>query len=537
VKKIIASIAIIAVLIVIVVYAYMREKSSSAGMPGFGRGPVTVSVRTTVVESGKIAKKILATGAISALAEVEVYPRQTGEIVKLLADKGDKVKAGQILAQIESSTFEIQMKQAKADLASAQATYDKDSPLASISSETDFKQAKSNLDRLQSVFAQAELDLKLQEKQADVKVKKAEADSRIAQARLGAAISGAREQELEQAKVRADNAKRDLDRMTALLKDEMVSQDQVEAAQLQYDIYSAQLSLMMEGARPEDVEVLKAQVETAKASLESAENDKMLIDIKQSSLDAAKAQVDDAQAAFDHATATRDALTWEKDLVKAKAAVEKAEASLEMVQKSLDDTIIQAPIDGIISQRLLDKGDLASPNRPFVTIVDMDMVRILAKVPVRDIVEIKLGDQAIIKPDAYPGKSFPGTVANISPVVDRTSQTCDIEIEAVNADHKLKPGMFTRIELTTQEHENVPIIPVDVIQKDGAETFVYVVEDSKAARKNVITGISDSIRTEVISGLGIGDDFIVAGYHSLSPGASVVLAGAKAPASVEGDKQ
>jgi len=537
VKKAIAAIAIIAVLIAIVAYAYIRDRSSSAGTPGFGRGSMIVSVQTAPVESGNIAKKIVATGAISARAEVEVYPRQTGEIVELLVDKGDKVKAGQMLARIESSTFEIQMKQAKADLASAQATYDKDSPLASISSETDFKQAKSNLDRLKSVLAQAELDLKLQEKQADVKVKKAEADSRIAKARLDAAISGAREQELEQAKVRADNAKRDLDRMADLMKDEMVSQDQVEAAQLQYDIYSAQLSLMMEGARPEDVEVLKAQVETATASLESAENDKMLIDIKRSSLDAANAQVDNAQAAFDQATAARDALTWEKDLVKVKAAVDRAQASLEMVQHSLDDTIIEAPIGGVISQRLLDKGALASPSRPFVTIVDMDLVKILAKVPVRDSVEINLGALAVIKPDAYPGKSFSGTVSNISPVVDRTSQTCYIEIEAVNADHKLKPGMFTRVELTTQEHKNVPLIPVDVIQKDGADTFIYVVEDGKAARKDVITGISDSIRIEVISGLGIGDEFIVAGYHSLTPGTSVVLAGAQAPANVEGGKR
>jgi len=209
------------------------------------------------------------TGAISARAEVEVYPKQTGELVELLIDNGDKVKAGQTLARIESKMFEIQMKQAQADLVGAKANYEKTSSLAFIKSKTNFLQAKGNLDRLQAVLKQAEIDLQLQTKQADVQIKRATADLRIAEARLEAAVSGARTQDVEQAKVRKENAKRNLERLTELLKDEMVSQDQVESAQLQYDIYEAQLSLLEEGMREEDIEVLKAQVETAKTSLES----------------------------------------------------------------------------------------------------------------------------------------------------------------------------------------------------------------------------------------------------------------------------
>jgi multidrug efflux pump subunit AcrA (membrane-fusion protein) len=269
VKKTIAAIAIVAILIGIVVYAYVRQGGSSAGRGAFGRRETSVPVEIVAVTNSDIAKKIVATGAIYARAEVEVYPKQTGELVDMLVDKGDKVETGQTLARIESRAFEIQKKQAEAELAGAKAAYDKTSPLAAIDSETSFKQAKSNLDRLKSVLKQAELDLQLQEKQADVQVKRASADLRIAEARLEAAVSGARDQELEQAKVRTENAKRNLDRMTALLEAEMISKDQVEAAQLQYDIYSAQLSLLKEGARPEDIKVLKAQVETAKASLES----------------------------------------------------------------------------------------------------------------------------------------------------------------------------------------------------------------------------------------------------------------------------
>ena len=523
-KKIVATIAIIVLLVAVVIYAYVRQQKPS-GSSAFGRGPQSVPVEVASVASSDIAQTIEVTGEISARAEVEVYPKQTGELVELLINKGDKVKAGQPLARIESRLFEIQIKQAQAELLGAQAAYDKKSSLALVDAETDFKQAKGNLDRLQAVLKQVEVDLQLQIKQADVQIKKAAADLRIAQARLDAALSGAREQDIEQAKMRRENAKRNLERLTALLKEEMIPKDQVETAQLQYDIYSAQLSLLAEGTRPEDKEVLKAQLEAAKSSVESAQNNKMLIEAKRASLDAAKAQVDNAQAFFDQATTAKDASTWEKDLAQAASALQHAQAALELVQQHLDDATIKAPINGIIAQRFLDKGGTASPTRPFVTIVDMDVVKVTAKVQERDIGSVKVGQQATIKPNAYPGESFPGTVVNVSPIVNRASRTLDIEIEAPNPDYKLKPGLFTRVELTLAVHKSVPVIPADALLKEGEETFVYVVNGGKAVKKKVVTGISDGIKTEILEGLKTGEQLIVVGYKDLRDGIAVTLVG------------
>jgi HlyD family secretion protein len=279
-KKLIFISIVILFLIGLVVYAYVRPGKTASGTASAGasgRGQTSTAVGTAKVEKGNISQNILATGAIEARAEVEVYPKQTGELVDVKVEEGARVKAGQVLAVIESNVFEIQVKQALADMESAKAAFDKDSSLAFVSSESNFKQAKSSVDRLQSVLKQSELDLQLQEKQTDIQKKKADADLRIAQAKLDAAVSGAREQDLEQARVRTENAKKNLDRMNELLKAAMISQDQVESAQLQYDIYKAQLSLLEEGTRPEDIEVLKAQVEVAKTSLESAESNKDLI--------------------------------------------------------------------------------------------------------------------------------------------------------------------------------------------------------------------------------------------------------------------
>ena len=524
-KKIIVTVGILISLVGVVIYAYVYQAQSSSGQGASGRGQQSVPVEVIPVTASDIAKTVAITGPINARAEVEVYPKQAGELIELLVDKGDSVKAGQILARIESKQFEIQIKQSQAELVSAKAAYDKNSSLAFVNSETDFKQAKSTLDRLHAALRQAEVELQLQKKQADVQIKKALADLQIAQARLDAAVSGARAQELEQVKARKENAKRELDRLTSLLKDEIISQDQIEATQLQYEIYSAQLSLLEEGARPEDIEVLKGQVEAAKASQQAAQDDKMLIDIKQTNLEAAKAQVENAQAAFEQAAAAKDASTWKKELAQTEASVQRAQAALELTQHHLDDTIIKAPISGIIAQRFLDKGDMASLTRPFVTIVDMNVVKVTAKAPERDITSIKVGAPAAIKPDAFPGENFSGTVVYISPVIDRASQTGDIEIEVPNPNHKLKPGMFTRVELTVAEHKNVIVIPADALVKEGEAIFAYTANGGTAHKKKVVTGISDGVKTEILSGLEAGENLVVAGQYSLREGMAVTITG------------
>jgi RND family efflux transporter MFP subunit len=388
-----------------------------------------------------------------------------------------------------------------------------------------FKQAKGNLDRLLSVLKQAELGLEIQRGKSEVDVRKAESDLRIAKARLDAAISGARQQEIEQMRARKENAKRNLERLSALAESKMISGDQVESAQLQYEIYSAQLSLLEEGSRPEDIQVLKAQVEVAEASLESAQSNKMVVDVKESALEAAKAQAESAKASFEQASVERDSATWEKDLAQAEALLTRAEASLDLAKQRLEDSIIRSPIAGVITERFLDKGDTASSNRPCVNIAKMDIVKVIARVPAREIVHIKLGDEAAIKPDVYPNESFSGTVTRISPLIDRSSQNCDVEIEVNNPDYRLKPGMWTPVELEVSERNDVPLIPVDVMIKESERTFAYTVVEGKASKRRVVTGISDGLKAEVISGINVGEMLVVSGQNSLRDGMSVTIMG------------
>lgn len=524
-KTIVIAIVLIA-LISVVIYAHFfsNTQSTGGGRPP-GGGARSVPVQVTPVATGDITQTVAITGIVNARAEVEVYPKQAGELIELLVDKGDRVKIGQTLGRIEYQPFGIKVKQAEAELAGVQADYEKHASVAVVNAETAFKQATSNLNRLRASLKQAEVELELQIKQAEVQVKKALADLSIVEARLETVVSGARAQEIEQARVRKENAKRELDRLTALLTNEIISQDQVETAQLQYEIYNAQLSLLEEGARPEDIEVLKAQVESEKANVESAQENKMQIDIKRANLESVKAQVDNAQAAFEEVAAAKEAATWKQELAQAEALRDRANAILELAQRDLEDTILKAPINGVIAQRLLDKGDTTALNRPFVVIVDMDVVKVAAKVPSREIPSVQVGYQAVIQPDAYPDEIFKGTVTYISPIIDRASQTGDIEIEVPNPDHKLKPGMFTRVTLRVSERTSVVVIPADALLKEGDGAFVYTVNDGAAHRRKVTTGVSDGLRTEILSGLASGESLVVAGQYSLRDRMSVTIVG------------
>ncbi|MBM3212459.1 biotin/lipoyl-binding protein, partial [Candidatus Poribacteria bacterium] len=111
-KKIIIIGILIVALVSLVVYAYIRPEktsggpSSGAGAPP-GRGPTGTAVGTAKVELGDISQNILATGEIDARAAVEIYPKQTGVLIDVKIEEGARVKAGQVLAIMESDTFEI----------------------------------------------------------------------------------------------------------------------------------------------------------------------------------------------------------------------------------------------------------------------------------------------------------------------------------------------------------------------------------------------------------------------------------------------
>ncbi|HEA46903.1 MAG TPA: efflux RND transporter periplasmic adaptor subunit [bacterium] len=181
-----------------------------------------------------------------------------------------------------------------------------------------------------------------------------------------------------------------------------------------------------------------------------------------------------------------------------------------------------APVDsllgGIVGRVYVDLGAKVTPQTPVALIVDMDRVKIKIDVVERDLPKIKIGQEAQIKVDAYPEKVFTGKVWKISPVVNIESRTAPIETLISNPKHLLKPGMFARVEITTKESKDTFIIPRDALMKEEDSTFVFIVKDNRALRKEVTTGMSEENLVEIKDNLNAGEEVIVMGKTRVKDG-------------------
>jgi len=223
--------------------------------------------------------------------------------------------------------------------------------------------------------------------------------------------------------------------------------------------------------------------------------------------------------------------TLQSELAAAKAQVRQLEAMVGQARERKGDSIIRAPISGLIGQIFLKVGDLAAPGIPICTVVSMDRVKIKARVPESDLMELKTGQPVRYRVVATRADYRYGTVSRVSPVLDRLSRTAAIEVDVENADHLLKPGMLARIEVEVERKENALWVPRDgitVTAKMREDRSVYravVVESQKAVIKEVVVGLEDELRVEVLEGLKPGEELVIEGQHLLSEGDPVKLVG------------
>lgn len=401
-----------------------------------------------VLEASISVDTIVVSGHVRPEAEVEIMSRAVGQIKSIHVGVGDAVKIGQALAQLETKELEIQVRQSKADLQSAQATLAKVRATAEAEARARYASARANLKRLEMALIQAEIDAKLKTVQTETAIKRSEAHLRSFQARLKLAKAGARAQQIEQARAQLEDAKRNYERKVALQKETFASEEEVDHTRLQYDLARAQLELLLEGSRPEDIEIAASDVESAQATLAYDRAKGLRLDeVVQSSLEAAGAQVKQATAKLLAAEIAKDMALWKEDLSLVEANFTRAQAVLALSEKRLADASLRSPIDGIIAAREFDQGDTITPTSVLFSVVNMQRVDIRANIFEQDIPAVRKSSQARVISSLYPNKVFEGTVINVSPIMDSKSQTAEIIVRVDNHKLKLKPGMLVRIEV------------------------------------------------------------------------------------------
>jgi RND family efflux transporter MFP subunit len=224
-----------------------------------------------------------------------------------------------------------------------------------------------------------------------------------------------------------------------------------------------------------------------------------------------------------------DQIVTQKDV--AEAGLKQAKAALDMADTQLGYAKITAPISGYVSNLAYEIGDMSTPQKPFVTINQIKTVQTKISVTERDLGQIKAGQRAEISVEAYPSDIFNGTVVNVSPVIDPITRTAQVEIKSDNADMRLKPGMFARVAIVTNELENVLTVnkaatgKQTVLKRFGdnlrddkvVETYsCFIVRDGVALEVPIEIGVESKTKYEVTKGLNEGDLVVVMGQNNLS---------------------
>ena len=185
------------------------------------------------------------------------------------------------------------------------------------------------------------------------------------------------------------------------------------------------------------------------------------------------------QQTYDDTVARHRPRRAQNDL--AQAQFEQAKARLEELKITLSNTIITSPSDGFVSKRFSDAGAFVGPNSPVVAVVDIRTVRMVANLVEKDMKRVPVGTSAAVEVDAFPGEQFSGRVSRVAPVFDPATRTAEIEIEIPNGNYRLKPGMYSRVQLTVESRPNALTIPRNALVELDGKSGVFIANGGAGA--------------------------------------------------------
>lgn len=444
-----------------------------------------VSVRT-------IRETIDLTGSVTTGEDVQVGAKISGKLVTVYVKDGDSVSAGQALAVQDTSTLQPQLRQALAQVASAEAS------LSQV--------LKSS--REAPVLSSAGVA------QAEAQVKAAEAGLRSAQAAYAKAKAGARIEErkqaeaaVESAKTNMETAQKDLERTRSLVAQGALAQARLDSALNAYQSAVSQyqqavqaLEIIRNGVRVEDLRVAEEGVQQAEASVRQA-----------------REALRNAQANKRLDSTTLDQISA------ARAQVSAAQAQADLIRQNIADATIRAPFAGKVSGRPAQIGSVLGPGSPLLRLIGGEGAYFEAEVPETAIAKVQPGASVTIRLNALPGRSFAGRVAAVAPIGSNVGRIFTVRVQFLGDAAEIKPGMFAAASLVLGEVSAADTVPFTSVVTRGGKSVVYVLEGSDQVREVPVTvGVRDGSFIQV-TGVPAGAQVVVRGQTGLAATSKVKL--------------
>lgn len=425
---------------------------------------------TANVTRGSLQATVSAAGTIAARAQVAVTFQNSGQIKTVNVKVGDKIKAGQVLASLDTADLEAAVASAQAGVDSAQA-----------------KLASAKKGPLPS------------------EIKAAEASLASAQAALQAAVN-----------------------KTAHLSDQLtIEQNNVNnAAQRLNDAqntYSNLFEYVRSGAQGRGAPFVPPagqQWSAQKAALDNAQIDYQVAvanynlaaaNVNDSSVQSAAAQVKQAQASLD----TLKNTPAPEDVQLAELSVKNAQIALEQAKANLSKSQLIAPFDGVVADLTIQVGQQSLASAQPIILVDLSGLEAQVNISETDLPRIKLGETVQVTFDALTGQTFSAKVVEVAFVGTTTQGVVNYPVTialdqpstaaAQSASQQIRPGMTANVAIVVEQRDNILLVPNRAVRTTGKQKIVNVVVDDKPTSVNVTLGMSGDTQSEVVSGLNEGD--------------------------------
>jgi len=475
--------------------------------------------QTAEVARGNLATTISSVGSISMPKQSELTFGSGGSttdvstVSEVNVKFGDSVKEGDVLAKLDTASLERAVKQAEANLRTAQIN------LEQATSKTNLLKAEAAVQSAEVAVAQAQDDLEKAKtsdissaegtlRDAEVQLENARRSLTVAKQNADIALASAEDAVKSAYEAYSDFVVANIEDLelydVAAQKDELynaylTAQQNLEIAKTsaQNSIATAQNNV----ARAEDT------VQQAQEYLEELEVGSVTFQQKEVALAQAEASLSAAQDDLAYVKAGHDV-----ELLQIK--VDDAQVAVDEAHDQLAAATIVAPFDGVVAEVGADVGDSVTTNTVIIHLVNMGEVEVDASVDEIDVASVKVGQMAMITLDALPNARLMGKVSAISPVATSSSGvvTYAIRVGVTNADGVgLKDGMSATIQMIYVQAEDALLVPSNAIKRSGMNQVVDVVAaDGTTEERMVQVGATNGTLTEIKSGLEEGEKVAVA---------------------------
>ena len=192
-------------------------------------------------------------------------------------------------------------------------------------------------------------------------------------------------------------------------------------------------------------------------------------------------------------------------------------------QNLLENTILRAPVGGVVSARNYDRGDLYTMGQPVYTVQQITPVKLLVPISETDYTRVKRGDKVSLTVDALPGRTYTGSIIRLYPTMDAATHTFNAEVRVPNTNRELRPGMYARVTVDFGASDSIVVPDAAVLKQQGSgQRIVYVLEPDQTVSIRMVTpGRHFGTNYEILSGLEEGTLVLTGGHTSLKSGDKV----------------